>query len=102
MTVAVATAVERRCPVCGESLDGRRPQAVYCGESCRVQASRSRAADASETFWTGVGSIRRRERRKTRNARFPRDAATTMGSHKQVGPRAANADPVTHKESDLP
>jgi hypothetical protein len=32
----------RTCVVCGASLEGRRPQAIYCSDGCR-SASRDRA-----------------------------------------------------------
>jgi hypothetical protein len=36
----------RRCAFCRESLDGRRPQAIYCSNPCRAAASnRRKAAD---------------------------------------------------------
>lgn len=34
--------VIRLCPVCGESLDGRRRHARYCSGACRAEASRLR------------------------------------------------------------
>ena len=33
---------ERRCLFCGESIEGRRADARYCGSGCRVEASRMR------------------------------------------------------------
>lgn len=30
----------RVCPVCGSCMERRRPQAVFCGASCRVAAAR--------------------------------------------------------------
>jgi len=32
----------RRCPVCGNSLAGRRPQTRYCDAACRAEGSRLR------------------------------------------------------------
>jgi len=32
----------RACPVCGQSLDGRRPQTRCCSAACRAEASRLR------------------------------------------------------------
>ncbi len=37
----------RTCANCGTSLDGYRPQAIYCGGPCRAAASRKRAAEKS-------------------------------------------------------
>lgn len=34
--------VIRRCPVCGDSLDGMRAHARYCSGACRAEASRLR------------------------------------------------------------
>lgn len=39
MTVAVD---ERRCAICGVALNGRRPDARYCGAACRREACRIR------------------------------------------------------------
>jgi hypothetical protein len=79
-------AAGRRCPVCGESLEGRRSGARYCSGSCRARASIARrladgvpvAGYASLTAWE---SRRRRttgaENRKTapgRAARLYNDA----------------------------
>ena len=33
---------ERRCLFCGESIEGRRADARYCGPGCRIEASRMR------------------------------------------------------------
>ena len=35
----------RCCALCGESIDGRRPQAKYCSGSCRAAVSRERRAE---------------------------------------------------------
>jgi hypothetical protein len=35
----------RVCEFCGESIEGRRPQARFCSGSCRAAASRQRAAE---------------------------------------------------------
>lgn len=35
----------RTCAHCGMSIDGYRPQAIYCGGPCRAAASRKRATE---------------------------------------------------------
>src|SRR5690554_4089856 len=39
---------ERTCPVCGASLAGKRPHAVYCSRSCKSKACHARIRQGSE------------------------------------------------------
>ncbi|NJC10605.1 hypothetical protein F4558_000431 [Micromonospora profundi] len=40
---------DRACQHCGGSMEGKRPQAIHCGERCRDQARRQREREARQT-----------------------------------------------------
>lgn len=48
----------RRCAFCGESIEGRRPQARYCCSACRAAASRVRASDWLSEAHRPVGAAK--------------------------------------------
>jgi hypothetical protein len=61
---------ERCCAFCGGSMEGRRPQALYCGGPCRADASRLRRLLSGEQV-DGYRSARDflRSARQSRTAR---------------------------------
>lgn len=59
---------ERRCPVCGTSLDGRRADAVTCSTSCRRERDRLRRLLTGERDGR-YGSVREYDERRRRRAR---------------------------------
>jgi hypothetical protein len=87
-------AMSRACVICGASLAGARRHALVCSGKCRAEASRLRwilsgaEADGCRTL-PELGWQRRKRTGAARGSR--------MEPSKQVGPRAANADPVTHR-----
>lgn len=56
---------------CENSLDDARPDAVYCGPTCKREAARARALSRDETgkpgFWSRYSQIRRQSRCRTRD-----------------------------------
>jgi hypothetical protein len=74
--VSAAETAERCCAVCGASLDGRRPQALYCSGACRADASRLRRllsgqeVDGYRSVWDFLLNAR-----KNRTDRQPETAA---------------------------
>jgi hypothetical protein len=62
----------RACPVCGEDLVGRRPQARYCSGACRAEASRLRRLLAGSPV-DGFASIMDREARMRPRNRTDRE-----------------------------
>lgn len=64
----------RVCPVCGESLEGRRADARYCGSVCRREARRVRALLTGRSdgpYRTLREYVNRRQRRAKRALRPP-------------------------------
>ena len=49
LTAPFAGAITRACPQCSGPLSGKRPQAVYCGETCSKRFRRGTASAAQET-----------------------------------------------------
>ena len=72
--VAYATEPERRCPVCAQTLEGKRADAVYCGGPCRVEAWRirrllsGRSAGRYRCLKDRVEAIGRARHRRTQKA----------------------------------
>lgn len=62
----------RRCQRigCPNSLDSTRPDARYCGATCKREAARTRApgrdGSAAPAFWDAYRLVRRRSRCTTR------------------------------------
>jgi hypothetical protein len=51
----------RRSPGCREALDGRRKDARWCSDRCRLATVREREAAVSGAFWARLGTIRAAE-----------------------------------------
>lgn len=65
----------RRCAICGESIDGRRAHARYCGGPCRAEASRLNRLLRGERV-DGYASVSERlavARKRTQRREFPYD-----------------------------
>jgi hypothetical protein len=58
----------RSCARCGRSLDGRRPQAIYCGGPCRAAASRERALSRPAPRRWVFDLVRHKKRTRTAHA----------------------------------
>lgn len=60
---------ERRCPVCGASLEGRHTAARYCRPRCKIEASRVRRLLAGETVgpYESLDAYTRRRRNRRTN-----------------------------------
>ena len=58
----------RVCRLCGGSLDGCRPHAVFCSGSCRALASRIRCVLSGEepSGYTSLAMLLRRSKKRTR------------------------------------
>jgi hypothetical protein len=60
---------ERRYPVCGTSLDGRRADAVTCSTSCRRERDRLRRLLTGERDGRYGSRVREYDERRRRRAR---------------------------------
>jgi hypothetical protein len=61
----------RVCEVCGDPLDGRRPDAEVCGAACRRERSRLRRLHAGEPdgYYSTLGQYAERQRRRAKHLR---------------------------------
>ena len=82
---------QRRCQVCGGSLDGRRAHARFCGAGCRREHSRVRRSQRSQRLGLHLARPVPEKASKTPGGGVGCDAST------KVAPRAVNAGAVAPK-----
>ncbi|MGE2733837.1 hypothetical protein [Mycolicibacterium vaccae] len=77
--------MQKPCAVCGKPFEAKRPQAKYCGETCKKRAQRA-------------GTATSRDRKKPRPAESLAAAAAfaagLMGSSDQAGADGGDSDPL--------
>jgi hypothetical protein len=79
----------RRCECCGQTLDGYRRQARYCGGPCRAAASRVRAAERREPVVPVVESSAAREsaQKRTQDATWHLEAQLATPAEEALAKR---------------
>jgi hypothetical protein len=94
---------QRRCAVCGASLDGRRRDAVYCSPGCRREQGRIRAvlAGRSDGPYSTLADLAERRQSRAKPARATRlDSLYTSGAarceRRPRDPRRSDSMSATH------
>jgi hypothetical protein len=63
------------CKGCGMPLTGKRKDAVYCSDACRLETTRADSEVASRAFWEAIGALRQNPSGVTAEARRARQSA---------------------------
>jgi hypothetical protein len=104
--------MNRVCPVCGASLEGRKRDAVYCSPGCRREQGRIRAVltGRSDGPYSSLGDLAERRKRRAKPGilrgpnKWGRVAQTTgpVAPRESTSRRVGNANSVAPSSEQTP